>query len=93
MLVTPNSRSSNMKNILTLILVRIAGPTATCSTTLVFVVFEALLDGWTGCSSLGFGVHLKPTTGTSNHSAIFVFSDLGHVELLNFSSRMQVAPS
>ena len=86
MLVTPALPS----NIFTSILVRISGPTATCSMT--FVV-EALLDGWTGCSSLDFRVHLQPATGNSNNKATFVFNDLGHVELLNFSSRMLVAPS
>ena len=90
MLDVGHARSTDMNNIFTLIPVRIAGPTATCSTKFVF---EALLDVWMGCSSLGFSVHLKAITGKSNQSAVFVFSDLGHVELLDFSSRMQVAPS
>lgn len=85
-----HARSTDMDNIFTSILLRISGPTATCSTT--FVV-EALLDGWTGCSSLGFGVHLRPATGDSNYNVTFVLNDLGHAELLNFSWRMLVAPS
>ena len=81
---------TNMNNSFTSILLRISRPIVTCSTT--FVV-EALLDGWIGCSSLGFDVHLKPATGDTNDTITFVSNDPGRVELLNFCRRMLVASS